>query len=55
MVMCREQLQNNANKGKYFLKVDLSDLMGFHEKLYQSLRNAPTEYLPIVSPLSPPL
>ena len=45
---CREQLQNNASKGFYFLKVDFGDLINFDEGLAMSLRQYPSEYLPTV-------
>ena len=46
--MNREQLQNNANKGYYFLKVDMDDMNNFDEQLSQNLRTYPGEYLPVV-------
>lgn len=45
----REQLQNNANKGLYFIKVDFEDLLNFDEQLGNTSRTYPTEYLPLVS------
>lgn len=47
----REQLQNNANKGQYFIKVDFEDLLNFDEQLGNTSRTYPTEYLPLVSKL----
>ena len=38
----REQLQTNAGKGQYFLKVDLNDLVNFDESLATMLRNFPS-------------
>jgi DNA replicative helicase MCM subunit Mcm2 (Cdc46/Mcm family) len=43
----REQLQNNANKGSYFLKVDMDDLNNFDEQLSLTLRSYPSEYIPV--------
>ena len=44
----REQLQTNANKGSYFLKVDMDDLNNFDEQLSLTLRSYPGEYIPVV-------
>ena len=44
----REQLQNNANKGSYFLKVDMDDLNNFDEQLALTLRSYPSDYIPVV-------
>ena len=44
----REQLQNNANKGQYYLRVDLDDLMNFDEQLAMMIRHHPGEYLRVV-------
>lgn len=47
-LLYREQLQNNANKGSYFLKVDMDDLNNFDEQLSLTLRSYPSEYIPVV-------
>lgn len=44
----REQLQSNANKGQYYLRVDLADLLNFDEHLAMTLRTYPGELIPIV-------
>jgi MCM N-terminal domain len=46
--VCREQLQNNASKGNFFLKVDFGDLMNFDEGLAMTLRTYPSDYIPLV-------
>jgi MCM N-terminal domain len=48
MSIIREQLQNNANKGQFFLKVDMDDLNNFDEQLSMSLRTYPSDYITIV-------
>jgi len=48
LIFNREQLQNNANKGSYFLKVDMDDLNNFDEQLALSVRNQPGEFIPVV-------
>jgi hypothetical protein len=45
----REQLQNNANKGNYFVRVDYEDLLNFDEQLASTTKTLPTEYMPMVS------
>jgi DNA replicative helicase MCM subunit Mcm2 (Cdc46/Mcm family) len=45
----REQLQNNASKEQFYLRVEMEDLMNFDEQLASSLRNYPAEFIPIVS------
>jgi hypothetical protein len=44
----REQLQNNANKGMYFVKVNYEDLMNFDEGLASVVKNHPNDFLPLV-------
>lgn len=46
--MNREQLQANANKGEYFLRVNMDDLNNFDDQLSMMVRNFPSEYLPAV-------
>lgn len=43
----REQLKSNAQRGKYFLKVEMEHLMAFDDPLVQSLRNEPETYIKI--------
>lgn len=44
----REQLQNNANKGMYFVKVNYEDLMNFDEGLASMVKTYPNDFLPLV-------
>ena len=44
----REQLQNNANKGQYFLRVNMEDLISFDEPLADMVKSFPKEYMPHV-------
>jgi hypothetical protein len=44
----REQLQNNANKGMYFVKVNYEDLMNFDEGLASVVKTYPNDFLPLV-------
>ena len=41
----REQLRSNSQRGKYFLRVDMADLLAFDDQLSSQLRNSPTDYL----------
>lgn len=43
----REQLQNNANKGMYFVKVNYEDLMNFDEGLASVVKTYPNDFLPL--------
>lgn len=44
----REQLQNNANKGQYYLRVNMDDLNNFDDQLSTMVRNHPADYMPVV-------
>ena len=48
----REQLQNNANKGQYYLRVNMDDLNNFDDTLSTMVRNHPADYMPVVSKIS---
>ena len=41
----RDQLRSNSQRQKYFLRVDMSDLLAFDDQLSSQLRNSPTDYL----------
>lgn len=42
-------MQANANKGQYFLRVDLDDLNNFDDELGMVVRENPGKYIPAVS------
>jgi DNA replication licensing factor MCM5 len=43
----REQLKNNAQRGKYFLRVDMEHLIAFDDPLVEQLRSMPNEYIKV--------
>jgi len=45
--MCRDNLKRNYLNGRYFLEVDMEDVMGFDETLADKLNKQPTEHLQI--------
>lgn len=48
-VFYREQLQSNANKGQYYLRVNMDDLNNFDDELSTMVRNHPADFMPVVS------
>lgn len=45
--ICRDSLKLNYIKGKYFLEVDMEDLVGYDETLADKLYKHPSEHLPV--------
>ena len=43
----REQLKSNAQRGNYFLKIEMGHLGSFDDQLYSSFQNNPTDYIKI--------
>jgi len=43
----REQLKSNAQREKYFLKVDMEHLVAFDDPLVTLFRNNPTDYIKV--------
>ena len=43
----REQLKSNAQRGKYFLKVDMEHLNAFDDPLVTAFRKNPTDYIKV--------
>jgi len=43
----REQLKNNAQRGNYFLKVDMEHLVAFDDPLVTQFRNNPNDYIKV--------
>jgi DNA replication licensing factor MCM5 len=43
----REQLQSNAQRGKYFVKVDMEHLHAFDDILVRNFRNSPNDYIKV--------
>jgi len=43
----REQLKSNAQRGKYFLKVDMEHLNAFDDPLVTAFRNNPNSYIKV--------
>ena len=43
----REQLRSNAQRGNYFLRINMQDLVNFDDTLNVSFRNNPTEYIKV--------
>lgn len=41
----RDQLKNNALRGNYFFRFELSRLIAFDEKLAQDFKDQPTDYI----------
>jgi DNA replication licensing factor MCM5 len=41
----REQLKSNAQRGKYFLKIDMEHLSAFDDPLVTVFRKNPSEYI----------
>jgi DNA replicative helicase MCM subunit Mcm2 (Cdc46/Mcm family) len=50
---CSEELVRQYRRGDYSLRVDMRHLSTFSKQLHDMVRDAPNDYLPIVSPLSP--
>lgn len=43
----REQLRSNAQRGNYFLKIDIEHLMNFDEQLVSVFRQKPADYIKV--------
>lgn len=43
----REQLKANAQRQKYFLKIDMEHLVAFDDPLVTMFRNEPTDFLKV--------
>lgn len=43
----REQLQSNAQRGKYFIKIDMEHLHAFDDILVRNFRNNPNDYIKV--------
>ena len=41
----REQLRNNAQRGNYFLKIDMAKLHAFDDRLVQEFKDRPSELM----------
>ena len=43
----REQMKGNAQRGQFYLRVNVRDLNAFDEQLYTSFKNQPNEYMKV--------
>ena len=43
----REQMKGNAQRGQYYLRINVRDLNAFDEQLYTLFKNAPTDYIKV--------
>lgn len=41
----REQLKNNAQRGQYFLRIEMRDLINFDDQLATLFRSEPAQYM----------
>jgi len=43
----RDQLRSNAQRGNYFLKIDIENLVAFDEQLVSMFRQKPADYIKV--------
>ena len=43
----REQLRNNAQRGQFYLRVNVRDLNAFDEQLYNAFKTNPSDYMKV--------